>query len=291
MTPVNMQYNQTKILPGMATMLLMFLVPATSYAEKFNRAEVTKVVNDVRLLTGTKTSRPASKGSVVSGNTAVRTGLKSRAQMDFPDASIVRLGANSVFSFIQGQRDVDLEKGTILMQVPKSLGRTKIRTSSISAAITGTTILIEYVPPITNDAGEIITPGTFKAIVIEGSLELELKDLPGQTLILKAGEMVAFSTDIKVLPKKFIIDLRRLIKTSKLIEGGMGPLPHRPLMNREVEIQNKKKKEGRLVEVSAIRDPENLTSLPNNDINNVREVENARRPNPPVQLPERPDRP
>ena len=167
MTPVNMQYNQTKILPGMATILLMFLVPATSYAEKFNRAKVTKVINDVRLLTGTKTSRPASKGSVVSGKMAVRTGLKSRAQMDFPDASIVRLGANSVFSFIQSQRDVDLEKGTILMQVPKSLGRTKIRTSSISAAITGTTILIEYVPPITNDAGEIITPGTFKAIVIE----------------------------------------------------------------------------------------------------------------------------
>lgn len=285
MTPVNMQYNQTKILPGMATILLMFLVPATSYAEKFNRAEVTKVINDVRLLTGTKTSRPASKGSVVSGKMAVRTGLKSRAQMDFPDASIVRLGANSVFSFIQSQRDVDLEKGTILMQVPKSLGRTKIRTSSISAAITGTTILIEYVPPITNDAGEIITPGTFKAIVIEGSLELELKNLPGQTLILTAGEMAAFPTDIKVLPKKFVIDLGRLIKTSNLIEGDMGPLPNKPIMIREVQNQNEQKKEGRLVEVSANRNPGNLTPLPNDDINN------ARPPNPPVQLPERPDRP
>lgn len=97
-----MQYNQTKTLPGIATMMLMFLIPITSHAEKFNRAEVTKIVNDVRLLTGTKTSRPAAKGSVVSGTTAVRTGLKSRAQMDFPDASIVRLGANSVFSFAKG---------------------------------------------------------------------------------------------------------------------------------------------------------------------------------------------
>lgn len=285
---VNMQYNQTRILPGMATMILIFLFPATSHAQKFSRAEVTKTVNDVRLLTGTKASRPATKGSVVSGDTAVRTGLKSRAQMDFPDASIIRLGANSVFSFMQGQRDVDLEKGTILMQVPKNLGRTKIRTSSISAAITGTTILIEYVPPITNAAGEIITPGTFKAIVIEGSLELEFKDLPGQTLVLKAGEMVAFPTDIKVPPKKFVIDLGRLIRTSNLIEGDMGPLPLQPIMLREVEIQNEKKKEGRLLEVSAARNPDEMRPLPGNDIYNARQVD---RPNPPVQLPVRPDRP
>ena len=208
--------------------------------------------------------------------------------MDFPDASIIRLGANSVFSFMQGQRDVDLEKGTILMQVPKNLGRTKIRTSSISAAITGTTILIEYVPPITNAAGEIITPGTFKAIVIEGSLELEFKDLPGQTLVLKAGEMVACPTDIKVPPKKFVIDLGRLIKTSNLIEGDMGPLPLQPIMLREVEIQNEKKKEGRLVEVSATRNPDEMRPLPGNDIYSARQVD---RPNPPVQLPVRPDRP
>lgn len=290
MNPVNMQYNQTKFLPGMATMLLMFLVPATSYAEKFNRAKVTKIVKDVKLLTGTKTSRPALKGSIVSGKTAVRTGLKSRAQMDFPDASIVRLGANSVFSFTQGQRDVDLEKGTILMQVPKSLGRTKIRTSSISAAITGTTIMIEYVPPITEDAGEIITPGTFKAIVIEGSLELEFKGLPGQTVTLKPGEMAAFPTDTKVLPKKFVIDLGRLIKTSNLIEGGMGPLPNKSIMTREVQNQNVQKKQGRLVKVSAVPKRNNDLKISRRKTLPGADIDRARRANPPVRLPERPGR-
>ena len=285
-----MQYHQTKTLPGMAAMMLMFLVPATSYAEKFNKAEVTKIINDVKLLTGTKTSRSASKGSVVSGNTAVRTGQKSRAQMDFPDASIVRLGANSVFSFSQGQRDVELDKGTILMQVPKALGRTKIRTSSVSAAITGTTILLEYIPPVTNAAGEEIKPGTFKAIVIEGSLELDLKNLPGQTLVLEAGEMAAFPTDTKVVPKKFVIDLARLIETSNLINGDMGPLPGLPIMIREVENQNEQKKEGRLVEVGSIHNPEIKTSIPGDDINSVRQV-NTPPPNPPVQLPTRPTRP
>lgn len=266
-------------------MLALFLIPLTGYAEKFDRAEISKIVNDVRLLTGKKTSRPATIGAVVSGETAVRTGLKSRAQMDFPDASIIRLGSNSVFSFMKGKRDVDLEKGTILMQVPKGLGRTNIRTSSISAAITGTTILIEYVPPLTNAAGDVITHGTFKAIVIEGSLELELVGLPGQTIVLEAGEMTAFPTDTKVLPQKFVIDLARLIETSNLIEGDMGPLPDKPIMIREVQNQNEQKREGRLVEVSAIRNPEKLTPLQNDDINR------ARKPNPPVQLPSRPARP
>ncbi len=277
----------------MSTMMLILLIPATCCAEKFDRAEVSRVINDVRLLIGSKTSRPASKGSIVSGETAVRTGLKSRAQMDFPDASIIRLGANSVFSFTKGQRDVDLDKGTILMQVPKGLGRTKVRTSSISAAITGTTILIEYVPPVTNDAGEIIRPGTFKAIVIEGSMELELDRFPGQAVVLQAGEMTAFPTNIEVLPKKFVIDLGRLIETSNLIEGDMGPLPHEPLMVREVETQNEKKKQGSLVEVNATLNPEKLTPLPKDDIRSVRQVENTppSPPNPPVQLPTRPVRP
>ncbi len=286
-----MRFNQTRTLTGMTAMMLFFLTPTTSQAQKFTTAEVTRIVNDVRLLTGTKTSRAASKGSVVSGNTAVRTGQKSRAQMDFPDASIVRLGANSVFSFTQGQRDVDLDQGTILMQVPKALGRTKIRTSSISAAITGTTILIEYVPPVLNAAGEIIKPGTFKAIVIEGSLELELNDMPGQKIVLNAGEMTAFPTDIKVLPEKFVIDLGRLIQTSNLIEGGMGPLPDMPIMNREVQIQNVQKKQGELVEVGTTQNPEKLAPLPGNDIDSARQVDNSRPPNPPVQLPDRPTRP
>ncbi|MGI9244535.1 MAG: FecR domain-containing protein, partial [Verrucomicrobiales bacterium] len=100
--------------------------PAPAGAEKFKRAEVTKVVNDVRLLTGTATSRPASRGAVVSGSTAVRTGQKSRTELQFPDESVVRLGSNSVFSFLQGKREVDLKQGTLLMQVPKSLGRTRV---------------------------------------------------------------------------------------------------------------------------------------------------------------------
>ena len=112
-------------------------LPVTARAEKFTRAEVTKVINDVRLLTGAETSRPASRGAIVSGSTAVRTGQKSRTELQFPDESVVRLGSNSIFSFLQGKREVELQQGTLLMQVPKSLGRTQVKTAAISAAITG----------------------------------------------------------------------------------------------------------------------------------------------------------
>ncbi len=264
------------------------LPPATGQGAKFTRAEVTKIVNEVQLLLDDSTSRPASIGSVVSGTTAVRTGQRSRTQLQFPDRSIVRLGSNSVFSFLQGKREVDLKKGALLMQVPKSLGRTRTRTAAISAAITGTTIMIEYVPPVLDAAGKIIKPGTLKIIVIEGSFEFSLNSAPRRVLKLKAGEMVAFRSDAKRLPKKFVIDLDRLIKTSKLIEGGMGPLPDLPLMNREVVAQNRLKKTGRLVEVGSSRTPKGRPPLPGGtpgqDINTVRTVVNSR-PMPPPDGP------
>jgi len=216
-------------------------------AEKFERAEVTKVVNDVRLLTGTATSRPASRGTVVSGSNAVRTGQKSRTELQFPDESVVRLGSNSVFSFLTGKREVDLEQGTLLMQVPKSLGRTKVRTAAISAAITGTTILCERVPPVVDRRGEMIKAARIKLIVIEGSLELSLKRAPDKVLKLFAGDMVAFSEDAEELPQKFKIDIDQLTRTSLLIDGGLGQLPDLQLIDDEIVTQDGEKRGGELL--------------------------------------------
>ena len=120
--------------------------------------------------------------------------------------------------------------------------------------------------------------------MVEGSLELQLDNVPGKTLTLEAGEMAAFKTDIKVLPKKFVIDLKRLVTTSNLLEGSMGPLPHTPIIIREIELQNKKKRTGRLLDVRSVRDPDDLPPRPGDDINDTRRL------NPPIDLPDRPPR-
>jgi hypothetical protein len=309
---------------GLRAILLIAVVlgwPATGDAAKFTRAEVTKIVNEVQLLTGTKTSRPASIGATISGSTAVRTGQKSRSELQFPDESVVRLGSNSVFTFLQGKREVDLKQGTLLMQVPKSLGRTRVKTAAISAAITGTTILIEYVPPVYDNNGVMIKAGRIKIIVIEGSFEFALDISPRKTLKLVSGEMVAFSTDAKQLPQKFQIDLERLIKTSLLMDGGMGALPNLLLMDREVVAQGRDKSQGRLLASEVPRPLRNrlFSKLwPVIATNRARSVVNGRPPmvvpgnvqrvtrgggpnnnnnggppppNNPIPLPDRPDRP
>jgi len=54
-----------------------------------------------------------------------------------------------------------LEKGSMLLQVPKGLGGANIHTAAVTAAITGTTIMMEY------------TPGQYsKVLVLERQLAL-----------------------------------------------------------------------------------------------------------------------
>jgi cyclopropane fatty-acyl-phospholipid synthase-like methyltransferase len=62
----------------------------------------------------------------------------------FRDQTLTRLGADTFFSFTQGTRDLTLERGTLLLQVPKGRGGARIRTAAVTASITGTTILLEH---------------------------------------------------------------------------------------------------------------------------------------------------
>jgi len=267
--------------------LWLMLVLALSFtgsveAAKFSRAKVTKVVNDVKLLSDSQKTRAASRGSVVSGSTAVLTGQKSRAELQFPDESLVRLGSNSVFSFSEGKRDMEMKKGTMLMQVPKSMGRTQVKTAAVTAAITGTTILLEYVPDEFDANGKLIRRGSIKIIVVEGSLEFYLNASPRRKMTLKPGEMVAFPSNAQLLPKKLNFDIPRLMKTSGLLN--MGQLPELKNIRREVASQGRLKKSGKLVEFKVTKNsrPRNVTGTPsNNNIRRARVTVNSR-PAPPA---------
>ncbi len=90
-------------------------------AEPFQKAEVTRAVNSVSLVENEK-ARPASVGDVVIGRTMVRTGVDSRTELKFPDLTVLRLGANSLFSFEAGSRSMELESGTLLFSSQKGEG-------------------------------------------------------------------------------------------------------------------------------------------------------------------------
>jgi hypothetical protein len=212
---------------------LILAAPGLLSAAVFKTAEVTRVLNDVRVVQGESNSATAKIGDVITGDTAVATGVSSRAELKFPDQTLTRLGANTLFRLEEGTRDIDLKQGVLLLQVPKQLGGARVRTAAVTAAVTGTTILVEYDPN-----------GYIKIIVIEGEIDLYMNDKPSNFTTIKAGDMIIMKPDAKAFPLPVQVDLKRLIKTSKLLNPDeFGPIGNdkqiADALNEQGDLKNK----------------------------------------------------
>lgn len=203
-------------------------------------AEVTVTVNQVALVNSGQ-KRAASVGDTLSGQSELETGAKSRAELVFNDQTIARLGANSVFSFSKGTRDMELNGGVILLQVPKGAGGARVETASVTAAVTGTTIAVEYSPP--SDG----FPGKIKIFVLEGTLRAFLKAVPGESMLLEAGQMIELEPDANRLPEARVFDIGRLVETAGLLSDQFGELPSLPIILQNIELQDAEKAGGRLL--------------------------------------------
>jgi hypothetical protein len=193
------------------TFALTALLAATGHAATLDQATITRVINSVEVIPADRSPEPASIGEVIRGGTDVRTGGGSRAQLTFPDQTLARLGANTLFSFERGTRRLDLENGAILLQVPKDAGGATIRSAPVTAAITGTTVMMEYSPG---------NPGTVKLIVLEGTVRLSLTGRLGESVLVGPGQMIAVATNARSLPDPVTVDIKRILRTSKLIKAG-----------------------------------------------------------------------
>src|SRR5438034_2216981 len=152
-------------------------------------AEVTKVINRVSVIDPAKGTHPAVQRDVIKDDLALETGARSRSELLFQDNTLTRIGAESFFKAEDGIRDMTLEKGSMLLQVPKGLGGAKIHTAAVTAAITGTTIMMEY------------SPGQYlKVLVLEGSLRLSRNGPFGDSLVLRPGKMVIMRPGAKTIP-------------------------------------------------------------------------------------------
>src|SRR5438552_13286445 len=132
-------------------------------AAELKEARVTAVVKDVKLLPTGAAARPAAVSDDVRDGTAVRTGVESRSELKFTDQTIARLGANTIFTFNEGTRNLNLQDGAMLLRVPKGAGGAKINSAAVTAAITGTTVMVET-HPITKKTKS----SYYKFIVLEG---------------------------------------------------------------------------------------------------------------------------
>ncbi|HSI85866.1 MAG: FecR domain-containing protein [Candidatus Methylacidiphilales bacterium] len=97
-------------------------------------------------LLGKPATTPLTKGAVMTSDNYARTGAGSRAEFEFADGSLFRIGERTIFSFEGGGRTLRVDEGDGLLSIPKRQGQTTITTPALSAAVMGTTIYISIRP-------------------------------------------------------------------------------------------------------------------------------------------------
>ncbi|HXY60682.1 MAG TPA: FecR domain-containing protein, partial [Chthoniobacterales bacterium] len=197
----------------------LILMVTSLHGAGLSSARVSQVIQDVRLLPSSAAARPAVVNDNVGAGTAVRTGIKSRAELTFQDLTITRLGENTIFSLKEGTRDLTLEHGSILLQVPSGAPAANIRTTAVTAAVSGGTAILGTGPPV-------------KFMVLEGIGTFYPPGHPEDAVTLHGGEMASLGPDGHVIVQTFNVKL--VLETSPLITQ-FPDLANLPLI---LEVQN-----------------------------------------------------
>jgi hypothetical protein len=180
-------------------------------------------------------ARPAATGAVVQDQNVVRTGNESRAELEFTDLTLARMGANSIFSFDSQARALEFTQGALLFSKPANSGRVEVRSGAISAAITGSTGFISNQPAaiLKTAKGQIASKETTTVLgMLEGHIKGSAAWHPpngAQQIFhfaLGPGEMLVAQANRRPMVVQF--DLPRFVKTSPLINAFSRPLLNQP---------------------------------------------------------------
>ena len=197
-------------------------------AEPFEQAEVKKAINVVSLLPQDVRAAP---GDIVKGDTALQTGGNSRAELQFPDLTITRVGSNALFRFIAGTREMILDSGTLLFSSPAGAGGGKVQAGAITAAVTGTDFMISNVGTV-----KVICLSHKVTVYLTANPKIRAELLPGQMLEITPGTTGA----VRKMPPVTTINLGKLLATSKLTQtGGFRPLASQAILVQNTNLQAK----------------------------------------------------
>jgi FecR protein len=207
--------------------------PGRLSAASTNEAQVTRVKNHVQLADSKNAARRASVNDIVHEETVVRTGNGSRAELGFSDETVVRLAAHTAFDFNRGTRGLNLKEGAVLVQASKEANGATIHAGSVAAAVAGTTVMVEY------------HPGFYKFLVLEGTARLYRPGHIGDSVLVRAGQMV-FGSPEAALSDPVDVDIDRFIKTSRFITD-FPPLRSEKSIVAESQKQQREKSNKTLV--------------------------------------------
>jgi len=210
------------------------LGPLAGLAAPLTQSTITEIINDVSTVSTAGQAAPAKLNQVVQAPQRVRTGPQSRAELVAPDQTITRLGADTIFSFADSGRTLNLEQGNVLFHPPKGLGGGTIQSGGAAAAVLGTTVI-----------ASATVHGGFKVILLEGHGQVTLPG--GASASLSAGQLV-FVLPGGALSPVLNINLGRLVAGSQLVNGFPDPLSSLPLINQAIQRQNSQLKSGKAVD-------------------------------------------
>jgi hypothetical protein len=201
-------------------------LPHEVIALDFSQGRVTQVVQDVKVVPSGSAARPAALNETVHQGSAVQTGTQSRSELTFQDQTITRLGENTIFTVGQGARTVELGSGQFLLYVPKKAGGAKVKMGSVTAAITGTTVM-----------GNVYPNGIVEFTVLEGGACMHL-DKSGQAMYVQAGQKVTYDPITGRFGNPVDVDIQEQL--SNPLVSDFQRLPSYSLIEDEIAIQHGK---------------------------------------------------
>src|ERR1041385_3372554 len=83
-------------------------LPSGAAATELEEAQVTQVVQDVKVVPSNSAARPAAVNETVRQGTAVHTGSQSRSELTFKDKTITRLREKTIFNVLNDLRHLRL---------------------------------------------------------------------------------------------------------------------------------------------------------------------------------------
>jgi hypothetical protein len=200
------------------------LIAVSLIAADLRESTLVQVVNEVKLAAPQAAEKDAKANDTVRAPDKIRTGAKSRAELKAADNTLTRIGANTIFSFEQSGRVLNLEKGSVLFHSPAGRGGGTIKSAGASAAVLGTTLMVVSTPD-----------GGFKCILLEGKGTITLPN--GQSVKLTAGDMVYVPAGSQTFGPIVKVDLGKLVAGSQLVNGFSTPLPSLGDVNNEISKQ------------------------------------------------------
>jgi FecR protein len=220
---MNMRPRSILLIAPVALALVSWL-PNEVTALDFSQARVTQVVQDVKVVPSGASARAAAMNETVHQGSAVQTGTQSRSELTFQDQTITRLGENTIFTVGQGARTVELGSGQFLLYVPKKAGGAKVKMGSVTAAITGTTVM-----------GNVYPDGIVQFTVLEGNACMHL-DKWGQSMYVQAGQRVTYDPMTQRFDNPVDVDIQA--ELSSPLVADFRRLPSYSLIEEEVAIQH-----------------------------------------------------